>query len=423
MGGFGLFGSERHDLGGGAGSEVVHLIRRRLPDLLELALNFLRKNERFRCPCRLFIQCSTSAILGIMAKSGKSKEYLQLLYQKQGLELWGVILFFRLDEKFKGKVKPYRKSHPFVIANYTQGIEKPVVYGSLALLLNDIKRLIDQFGRVNETWCHTRQQPSAGRSTEMIDFEYNRHVMDFTILLATYARNLFDLIRRFENKTISRLNYDNETDGEIRLRELFDTLIHNRYYYFDGTRIRDVFTSNPPAKRSLAGKFMGYGFDLESFGKAIWDIVHEIQLKDLTQLIRQRFKHLTINSKPQDIVFLIQNVESMSKLLKAKTLSKDYGFMRDTLFDSAGLDRHDPAMKCQPPSIRIAPDLSRKEFDIHFRYGRALGTGVPDEKSIQRHHLKIGYVQFLSQINTAFGQKKLISDFTPPKRHHRATVL
>lgn len=358
-----------------------------------------------------------------MAKSGKSKETLHLLYQKQGLELWGIILFFKFNEKSEERVKPYRKSHPFAIADYTQGIEKPIVYGSVALLLSDIKRLIDQFGRINETWWRTRQQPPAHHSAGMIDFEYNRHVMDFTILLATYARNLFDLVRRLESKTIPRLNYDNKPDGAIKLRELFDTLIHNRYYYFDGTRIRDVFTSNPPSKRSLAERFMGYGFDLETFGEAIWDIVHEIQLKDLTQLIRQKFKELTISSNPQDVVFLVQNVESLSHLLKTKTWSKDYGFMREALFAKAGLNQNDPAIKFQSPSIRIAPDLSQKEFDIHFRHGKASGTAVPDEKSIQRYHLKIGYIEFLNQINEAFGQKRLILDFIPPKRHHRATVL
>ena len=355
-----------------------------------------------------------------MAKSKNSKEALSLLYQKRGSNLWGIILFFRLDGTSGDKVKPYRKSHPFVIANYTQGIEKPIVYGSIVFLLSEIKRLIVQFGRVNETWWRSRQQAPAGSSTETLDFEYDRHVMDFTILLATYARNLFDLIRRLDTKTIPKLNYDNEPAGEIRLRELFDTLIHNRYYYFDGTRIRDVFTANPPANRSLAGTFMGYGFDLEAFGEAIWNIVHEIQLKDLTQLIRQRLKRFTIHSKPQDVVFLVQNVESLSNLLKTKTWSKDYGFMRDALFDGAGLNRRDPAMKFQPPSIRIAPDLSQREFDIHFRYGKALDTAVPHEKSIRRHHLKIGYIDFLNQINAAFGQKRLMSDFTPPKRHHRA---
>ena len=37
-------------------------------------------------------------------------------------------------------------------------------------------------------------------------------------------------------KPIPRLDYCNSPDGEMKLRELFDTLIHNRYYFFDGSR-------------------------------------------------------------------------------------------------------------------------------------------------------------------------------------------
>ena len=355
-----------------------------------------------------------------MAKPRNEKEVMRLLYQKQGSKLWGIILFYKFDKASEREVSPYRQSHPFVIADYTQGIENPMVFGSLAFLLTEIRRVIAEFGRLNESWWRARQKESAGATTETLDFEYQRHVMDFTVLLATYARNLFDVVGRLDAKTMAKLNYDNEVDGEIKLRELFDTLIHNRYYHFDGARIRDIFTSDPPAKRSLAGRFMGYGFDLEALGETVWDVVHEIELKDLTQVIRQQFKRLTVDSRPQDVVTLVQNVESLSKLLKTKTWSDEYAFMRLALFESAGLDQSDRSLMFQPPSIRIAPDLSRKEFDVHFRYGKASDSAVPDEDAIRRHHLHIGYVEFLTQINSIFGDKRLLSDFTAPKRHERA---
>ena len=75
-------------------------------------------------------------------------------------------------------------------------------------------------------------------------------------------------------------------------------------------------------------------------------------------------------------------------------------------------------MKFQPPAVRIAPDLSRKQFEIHFRYGPASGDAVPQEHTIRRHHFPIGHVDFLSQINSAFGGKRLFLDFAPPKRLH-----
>ena len=123
-----------------------------------------------------------------MGKSHGAKEALHLLYQKRGSKLWGVILFFRLDQASEDKVSPHRKSHPFVIADYTHGVEKPIVYGSLVFLLTEIKRLINQFTTVNETWWRERNRPSSRPQGGHLDLQYDRQVMDFTILLATYGR-------------------------------------------------------------------------------------------------------------------------------------------------------------------------------------------------------------------------------------------
>ena len=356
-----------------------------------------------------------------MTRNRKSKETMHLLYKQQGSNLWGILLFFRLDHESPKKVKPYRKSSPFVVAKYMQHAARPIVYGSLDFLLNEIKRLINEFNKTNETWWLSRQDSPEASSTEALDFEYDTHVMDFTILLATYARNLFHLIKRVNDTAIPKLNYDNKPDGDIRLTEVFDTLIHNRYYYFDGTRIRDIF-SEQPARRSLADKFMGYGFDFEVFAKAIWDVVHDIELRDLTQLIRWKYKNLTIDSNPQDVVFLVQNVQSLSDLMKVEISSKDYNFMMDAMFSDAGLDRRDRTLQFQPPAIKLAEDLARKEFDIQFRYRRAPNRSTPSEDSARRHHMRVGYGGFLDQVNAAFGKQKLLSDFTTRKRHRRAKL-
>ena len=148
--------------------------------------------------------------------------------------------------------------------------------------------------------------------------------------------------------------------------------------------------------------------------------MHDIELRDLTQLIRWKYKSLTIDSNPQDIVFLVQNVQSLSDLMKVKISSKGYGFMMDAMFSDAGLDRRDRTLQFQPPSIQLSEDIDRKEFDIQFRYRKASSRSVPSEDAARRHHANIGYVGFLDQVNDAFGKQKLASDFTPPKRHRRA---
>ena len=122
-------------------------------------------------------------------------------------------------------------------------------------------------------------------------------------------------------------------------------------------------------------------------------------------------------------MFLIQNVESLSHLLKSKTWSDEYGFLRNALFASFGLDRSRSPMKYQPPTVQIAPDLSCKRFDVHFRYGPATSDANPEEAEIRRHHREIGYVEFLRQLNEAFGEQRLLTDFEPPPRRLPTTAL
>ena len=97
--------------------------------------------------------------------------------------------------------------------------------------------------------------------------------------------------------------------------------------------------------------------------------------------------------------------------------------MRNSLFSSADLHHSGSPMKYQPPTVRIAPDLSRKRFDVHFRYGPVMGDAIPEEAAIRRHHHEIDYVDFLRQVNKTFGEQRLLTDFEPPPRPLPTTAL
>ncbi len=59
--------------------------------------------------------------------------------------------------------------------------------------------------------------------------------------------------------------------------------------------------------------------------------------------------------------------------------------------------------KYQARSVRIAPELFHRRFDVHFRYGPATGDATPEEATIGRHYVEFRYVDFLDQLNQAFG--------------------
>ena len=64
--------------------------------------------------------------------------------------------------------------------------------------------------------------------------------------------------------------------------------------------------------------------------------------------------------------------------------------------------------KSVPPLVvpfdgKPAPDLSHKRFDVKFRYGPAMGDGIPEKSTINRHDLGFDYVDCQQQLTQAFG--------------------
>ncbi|MCY4647378.1 MAG: hypothetical protein OXE73_10940 [Gammaproteobacteria bacterium] len=349
-----------------------------------------------------------------------------LLYKKVDRRLYGHVAFYKrgqLDQEYESK--PYRASSPFVIGRYSvNGDDRLEVFGSVVFLLKEIRRSIKGFVDDNNAWNDNRSRLKGEADIAGVDLEYDQKTRDFVILIATHARNLCDLIARFNDRSIPRLNYEGVPDGAVTLRELFDTLIHNRYYYFDGGCVRDLFSDHFKKKSSaLAGRFMGYGFDIVDFVKGISELIDEVTVRDLAQLLRWKFKQFTADSKPQDVIWLIQNVHAFSELLKAKVQAKGYQFMMSLMFDDlAGSVERVGSVRTAPgrtvetqqvifesPSIGIAPNLNSRAFEIRVR----CAIGVQDQElgreNLKDHTVSVGFEAFLGKVNGAFGNDRVLT--------------
>ncbi|MYH49868.1 MAG: hypothetical protein F4151_10180 [Gammaproteobacteria bacterium] len=351
---------------------------------------------------------------------------MRLLYKKVDRRLYGHVAFYKrgqLDQESESK--PYRTSSPFVIGRYSaNGDGRLEVFGSVVFLLREIRRSIKRFVDDNNAWHARRRRLTREADIGRVDLKYDQKAMDFVILISTHARNLCDLIARFNGRSIPRLNYEGSRDGIVTLRELFDTLIHNRYYYFDGGCVRDLFSDHFKKKRSaLSGRFMGYGFDIFDFVKGVSELIEEVTVKDLTQLLRWKFKRFTADSRPQDVVWLIQNVHAFSEFLQTKIQEEGYQFMMTLMFDelAGSLERvgspttpngttvETQQVLFESPSIGIASNLDKKEFEIRVR----CAVGVQDQK-IGREDLKgisvgVGFETLFDEVNRAFGDDHLIT--------------
>lgn len=354
------------------------------------------------------------------------EEHMRLLYKKVDRRLYGHIAFYRRvgpDQEFESK--PFRASSPFVIGRYpVNGDGRLEVFGSVVFVLQEIRRSINRFVDDNNAWNAERSRLAGENDTENLDLAYSQKTMDFVILVSTHARNLFDLISRFNDRSIPRRDYEGRSDGEVTLRELFDTLIHNRYYYFDGARVRDLFSGRFKKKRSaLSGRFMGYGFDIVDFVKGISEVIEDVTVKDLTQLLRWKFKEFTTDSEPQDVVWLIQNVHAFSDLLRTKVPTKGYEFMSRLMFDDLAKSVvgagsvttpnrttvHKRRVIFETPTIGIGPNLNKKEFQIRVR----CALGRPDEDlgsgDLEDRTVGVGFEAFFDKVNEAFGSDPVLT--------------
>ena len=308
--------------------------------------------------------------------------------------LYGYIAFFKHQQ-----TKPYRSSKPFVIGKYDPS-GRLVVYGSVFFLLLEIRRLIDEFLKKNQEWGISRTNVVDDSVLAEMDSQYNSYVMDFVILVSTHARNLFHLVnnKNITEKKIPLLDYEKKQDGEVYLKELFDTLIHNRYYFFDGGVIRDVFSERSRDNSRLDdSRLMGYGIDLQDYVQGISDVVDEVRMKHLTTILRGKMKTLSLDSKRQDVIFLIQNVHSFSELMKAKIPTESYRQILTLMF---GTPTSPQTIFFEAPNIQINSNLNQKAFDITVRCGKQKGK-------LESKMVTVGYEDLFAKVNELFGEDKL----------------
>ena len=354
-----------------------------------------------------------------MRQKKTPKELIRLLYNLSGSTLYGHVSFFQWQQEEKEKTAcsdsstliQNRGSKPFVIGKYLpecpDGTGSELrVYGSVDFLLREIQRLVNEFIKTNKDWWISTKDTTDEQSKQFENFRYDSHVMDFIILVSTHARNLFHMLNddAFNKKTIPKLNYENELNGNVRLGELFDILIHNRYYYFDGAHIRDIFSEKFNKGSPLSGQFMGYGINLAHFVNGIVDVVNAIKVNHLTRLLRAKFNKLSSKSSPQDIVFLVQNFQSFSELMKKKisTGGGRYDFMMQLMFGDVNNSEH--TIWFQSPTIHIHQDLSKKEVEIRVKY-----STKSESTNMETKEVSVGYMKFFDKVNNSFGEDKILS--------------
>ena len=216
----------------------------------------------------------------------------------------------------EGAVSPFRRSAPFVLSRWYESRE--VVLGSVFETLRNIRRIIEQLSEFTKRSTERLESLPKGAEKAAAFEEYEREIINTLVLVSCLLRNVFEIFPAVGKEFVVPMFEYDETAGEsIKMHVLLDLFVHNRYIHLHNEYITDLLSSKPPKGTPIARKFMGYRFKVNDYLKVVQNAIHGVTLKHLATKLRSGMVRLTVDTPHHEMVFLILNIASFSRLLAA----------------------------------------------------------------------------------------------------------
>jgi len=197
--------------------------------------------------------------------------------------------------------------------------------------------------------------------------------------------------------------------------------LHHKYFFLDGEFITDISTD----RRSLSKNFMGRRVRWREYVAAVTVTANDVTISDLTKKLASIVAKLSINTRREHIIFLVQNMESLTSIMSEKIGDPRYPEMLSLLFDEHLDEIHreglvaDWVPKKGTVQIMESVEFQRPHFQIHevlaersvqaSVHMRVLVEGVPVGGSeLEEHRIKIGYKEFFRHVDETFGEDRLL---------------
>ena len=348
---------------------------------------------------------------------------LFVLYKKHGSLLYGVIHVMREG------LHDQQSSFPFIVSSHFRDNE--IIYGSLINLMHKIASLLfrlEQWQRdVEESMPEEIKSAkiealgSARNAFALPETEYTSSLLQLqetkseeTILLTSlHLRTLCEIFSGKGNASIDLYDYEDNKIGKISLMKLANLLMHHRYFVVDGNYVHDVFSDKGQLLSDIKGmpsqRLFGSKFILTDLFNAMLTFLTEIRINDFVGVLRSRLERLTVDSEPKDIVFLIQNILSLSNIMQERFLDRRFHKVMDLLFrDVYGrhLDRTKESGETGTFNYSFAFGKPEFKIDDELSKRRIAMTIQIDGKS---ETFKFGYEEFLGVLTEVYGEDPLLS--------------
>lgn len=234
---------------------------------------------------------------------------------RTGTDIYTHVQCFKA-KRGEGAVSPFRRSAPFVLSRWYESRE--VVLGSVFETLRNIRRIIEQLSELTKRSTERLESLPKGAEKAAAFEEYEREIINTLVLVSCLLRNVFEIFPAVGKEFVMPMFEYDETAGEsIKMHVLLDLFVHNRYIHLHNEYITDLLSSKPPKGTPIARKFMGYRFKVNDYLKVVQNAIHGVTLKHLATKLRSGMARLTVDTPHHEMVFLIQNIASFSRLLEA----------------------------------------------------------------------------------------------------------
>ena len=349
------------------------------------------------------------------------REVMVLLYQARktnvGHDMYVCVQCFREEYPGQESASAYRQSSPYVLSR--QHGSRRVIPGSVCESLKNLRLQIQEMGvSLNDRVARIEAAEDDQRATEYYD--YDRYLTNSLVLISCLARNLFHTFPRLsEEFSVQMFDYGGKEAGEIRLKELLDLFVHNRYMNVRNEYITDLVSQKPPKGTVVAEEFMGHRFKVQDFLTQIQQAIESVTIKDLMTRLRGCVRSLTLDTPYQEIVFLVQNTESFSELLQATIPSASYDFILNTLFPGSEIpeaawaaakgDEIQQTVKFRNPHVRVGHRVDEKKVTISVNAELEYSaSGHVVHQATEERRKDLDYADFFDEIVQRFGQERLL---------------
>ena len=345
-------------------------------------------------------------------------ERLFVLYQKAGPFLYAYVHIVR------GSLENQESSFPFIVSKHVN--DQEVVYGTVANLMLKVAGLIFDFEKwhqdlkgslssevktairtVNEGTKTVFELPQS-EQTELFFQRLEQKIEETVILTSLHMRTMLEIFSGNRNVPIGLYDYEDNRIGDVPLMELANLLMHHRYLVVKDYCVHNIFSDK---KQLLSTRLLGSKIRVHELFDTIKNVLNDIKVRDFTGVVRSRLERLSVNSEARDIVFLIQNIRSITYIVQERFEDSSFSEVTELLLrdinrrhitslptaGNLGPVSYSYSLLLGRPEFQIDDDLSARKIVMHIKV-----NGENEE-------LKFGYEEFFDALTSACGDEALLS--------------